>query len=58
MTDRKINAKEYKTVSDCMLAMWMDNRLKDAEYYSFMDKLNKYARDCGIKEQQGENTDD
>ena len=52
MTNRKITAEEYKIVSDCMLAMWMDNRLRDSEYYSFMNRLNEYAEYCGIKERE------
>lgn len=55
MIDRKINASEYKTVCDCVLAMWMDKRLRDAEYYAFMNRLNEYAKDCGIKERGEEN---
>lgn len=52
MRNGKINAKEYKIVADCVLAMWMDNRLRDSEYYSFINKLNEYAKECGIKEKQ------
>ena len=55
MLNRQINSEEYKIVADCLLAMWMDNRLKDSEYYSFMDVFNVYAKDCGIREQTGEN---
>lgn len=50
MKDRKINAKEYKIVSNCILAMWMDEYLKDAEYYRIIDKLNDYAKKCGISD--------
>ena len=48
MKDGKIDAKEYKIVSDCILAMWMDYYLKDREYNMIIDKLNDYAKDCGI----------
>lgn len=48
MKDGKINVKEYKIVSNCILAMWMDEYLKDGEYYRIIDKLNDYAKKCGI----------
>ena len=48
MTDGKINASEYKIVSNCLLAMWMDEYIKDREYYKIMNKLNEYAKKCGI----------
>ena len=50
MKDGKINAKEYKIVSDCILTMWMDEYLKDEEYYKIIDKLNDYAKKCGISD--------
>lgn len=48
MVDRKININEYMIVSNCLLAMWMDEYIKDQEYNQIMDKLNKYAKECGI----------
>ena len=50
MNKGKINAKEYKTISDCILAMWMDNRFTDTEYSKLMDKINDYAESCGVKD--------
>ena len=50
MKDGKINANEYKIVSNCILAMWMDEYLKDGEYYKIIDKLNDYAKKCGISD--------
>ena len=52
MTNGIITAKEYKIVADCALAMWMDKRLSDSEYYGFMNRLNDYAQQCGIKEKE------
>ena len=43
-----INRAKYITVSACMLQMWMDKRLRDSEYYSFMNRLNDYARESAI----------
>lgn len=50
MKDGKINVKEYKIISNCILAMWMDGYLKDGEYYRIIDKFNDYAKKCGISD--------
>jgi hypothetical protein len=50
MKDGKINTKEYIIVSNCVLAMWIDKYLKDGEYYIIIDKLNDYAKKCGISD--------
>ena len=50
MKDRRINAAEYVVVSNCLLAMWLDGHLKDREYNYIMDRLNEYARKCGISD--------
>lgn len=43
-----INKAEYITVSAVVLQMWMDKRLRDSEYYSFMNRLNDYARESAV----------
>lgn len=55
MIDGKINIREYKIVAACALVMWIDKRLSDSEYYGFMNRLNDYAQQCGIKEKENEN---
>lgn len=50
MKGGQIDAIEYTIVSNCLLGMWLDGYLKDREYNQIMDRVNEYARKCGIRD--------
>lgn len=52
MENSKINRQEYKVVADCVLSMWLLNRLTDDEFFKFMAKLNDYAKTCGLRDEE------
>ncbi|MBQ6482735.1 MAG: hypothetical protein IJI45_16625 [Anaerolineaceae bacterium] len=41
-TQPPIKPVDYRDCAMAMMRMWMDNVVKDGEYYRIMDKLNKF----------------
>lgn len=43
---------EYKEYTTALLKMWMDNLIKDSEYYRIIDRINDRAHESGIHERE------